>query len=56
MLIHDSLENFYRLNIKLLMDYNMSFDNIDDMYPFEREVYVALILEELEKKKQNGIT
>ena len=36
------------------MDYNMTFSDIEEMYPFEREVYVALILEELEKKKQNA--
>jgi hypothetical protein len=42
--------------MKLLTDFNMSIDSIELMFPFEREVYVALIIEALEKKKQDGIT
>jgi hypothetical protein len=32
----------------------MSIETIEDMLPFERDVYIALIIESLEKKKQNG--
>jgi len=43
--------------MKLILNYSMSLESIEEMIPFEREVYVALILEELEKKKQqNGVT
>lgn len=30
----------------------MSLETIEDMLPFERDVYVALIVESLEKKKK----
>lgn len=30
----------------------MSLETIEDMLPFERDVYVALIVEALEKKKK----
>ena len=57
MLIHESLENHYRMNMKLMRDFGMDLDTLEHLMPFEREVYTALILEELEKKKnQNGLT
>ena len=55
--MHESLENHYRLNTKLILDFSFSIETLEDMMPFEREVYVALIVETQEKKKnQNGIT
>lgn len=40
-----------------MTDFRMSLETLEDMMPFEREVYVALILEEIEKKKsKDGIT
>jgi hypothetical protein len=40
-----------------MSEFNMSLDVIEDMMPFEREVYFALIVESVEKKKNNdGIT
>lgn len=45
------------MNMKLMRDFGMDLDTLEHLMPFEREVYTALILEELEKKKnQNGLT
>lgn len=54
-LIHDSLENYYRLNMKLMTEFNMDLVTVEEMLPFERDVYVALIIEHLEKKKSDAI-
>ncbi len=40
----------------MILDYGMNIVDIEDMFPFEREVYNALYLQELEKKKQDGFT
>lgn len=57
-MIHESLENYYRLNVKLNMKFGHDFDTLENMFPFEREIYYAIIIEELEKKarEQNGPT
>lgn len=51
---HESLENYYRLNTKLSMRFGYSFDMLEAMFPFEREIYYALIIEELEKKAKDA--
>lgn len=48
-MVHESLESYYRLNMKLFKDFGLSIDSIEEMFPFEREVYVALIIEAQEK-------
>jgi hypothetical protein len=55
-MVHDTLENHYRLNHTLTSEHNISVTEIEDMMPFEREIFVALIIETQEKKKQNAIT
>lgn len=42
--------------MKLITDFGFSLDDIEYMIPFEREVYVALIRADLEKKKQDAAT
>lgn len=43
--------------MRLITDFGFSLEQLDSMIPFEREIYVALIKEDLEKKKnQNGST
>ena len=54
-LIHESLENYYRLNMKLIVDFQMDMQSVENMMPFERDVYVALIIENLDKKKSDAI-
>lgn len=34
--------------------FNYSLTELDDMLPFEREIYVNLLLQHLEKKRQNA--
>jgi hypothetical protein len=53
-MINDSIENYYRLNTKLMMRFGIDFDTLEMMFPFERDVYYHLIIEELEKKKRDA--
>jgi hypothetical protein len=51
---HESLENYYRLNTKLSMRFGYDFETLEEMFPFEREIYYALIIEDLEKKAKDA--
>jgi hypothetical protein len=51
-LSHESLANYYKMNFSLLQFHKYSLDEIEGMIPFEREVYVALLIQHLEEEKQ----
>jgi hypothetical protein len=40
------------MNFSLLQFHKYSLDEIEGMIPFEREVYVALLIQHLEEEKQ----
>lgn len=52
-MMHETLESYYTLNTKLIMRFNMSYDTLEEMLPFERDIYYALIIQELEKQKED---
>jgi hypothetical protein len=37
-----------------MMRFNIDFDTLENMFPFERDVYYHLIIEEIEKKKKQN--
>jgi hypothetical protein len=56
-LSHEDLFNHYKTNFQLIQVHNYSLTELDDMIPFEREIYVHLLnnhLEEQRKKQQQG--
>lgn len=48
-----TLESYYKTNHELSMEYGYSLSELDNMIPFEREVYIMLINEKLEEKEKN---
>lgn len=44
---------YYKMNFNLIKSdvFNISLTELDNMIPFEREIYINLYLEELEKRK-----
>jgi hypothetical protein len=54
---HMNLESYFRLNFALMQYHKYSLTEIENMMPWERDVYVALlqnhIKEEEEKAKAN---
>ena len=51
---HNTLENYYTLNFSLMQHHKYSLGEIENMYPFERDIYVDLLgkyLEDVEKAK-----
>jgi len=48
-----TLYHHYKLNFDVTQHHNFSITEINDMIPFEREVYVDMVLEKIEKEKQS---
>ena len=51
MLSHDSLMNQYKTNFALMQHHKYSLTELDNMYPFEREIYTSLLVKHLEEEK-----
>ena len=46
------LENYFRLNFSLMQYHKYSLTEIENMMPWERDVYVMLLEQHLEEEKQ----
>lgn len=51
-LCHDDLHNHYKLNFALMQYHKYTLADIENMIPFEREIYVAMLIRFLEEEKQ----
>ena len=49
---HESLANYYRMNFALMQYHKYSLAELEDMLPFERELYVHMLVQFLEEEKQ----
>ena len=57
---HTSLESYYKINFALIQHHKYSLTEIENMIPWEKDVYVALLEqyieeENLRQKQQSGI-
>lgn len=54
---HETLESYYKTNFALIQHHKYSLTEIENMIPWEREVYIALLkqlIEEENLKNANG--
>jgi hypothetical protein len=51
-LSHDSLFNHYKMNFALMQYHKYSLEELDTMIPFEREIYIGMLVKYLEEEKQ----
>lgn len=51
-LCHESMVNYYKMNFALMQYHKYSLTELEEMLPFEREVYVAMLAQYLEEEKQ----
>ena len=49
-LSHDSLENYYKTNFALMQHHKYSLTELDNMMPWEREIYIGLLEEHIKKE------
>lgn len=51
-LSHDSLANYFQTNFALLQHHKYSLSEIENMMPWERQVYIDLLLKFLDEEKE----
>lgn len=51
-LSHNTLGNYYQTNFSLMQYHKYSLSDIEGMIPWERDIYVKLLVEYLEKLKE----
>jgi hypothetical protein len=44
--------NYYKMNFALMQHHKYSLAEIENLIPFEKEIYVALLINYLEEEKQ----
>lgn len=49
---NDSLRNYYTTNFALMHHHKYSLSDVENLIPWEKEVYVTLLLSELEKERK----
>ena len=50
-LSHDTLANYIQTNFGLIQHHNWSLNELDSMVPWEREIYVSLLVQHLEDEE-----
>lgn len=51
-LSHDNLVNHYETNFSLMEHHQYSLTELNEMIPWEREVYLTLLIRHLKEKEQ----
>jgi hypothetical protein len=51
-LSHDNLITYYKTNYQLMQNHNWTLSDIDSMIPWEREIYVTMLVEDLKEQRE----
>lgn len=49
---HDNLGNFFQTNFALMQHHKYSLTELDNMLPWERDVYVSMLMKYLEEEAE----
>jgi hypothetical protein len=49
---HDSLVNYYKTNFSLMHHHKYSLAELEEMIPFERDIYIMLLTQHIEEENQ----
>lgn len=50
---HNSLENYYQVIFSMVQHHKYSITEIENLLPFERDLYLEMLIEHLKEEKQN---
>ena len=48
---HNNMENYFRLNFAMMQYHKYSLTEIENMMPWERDIYVGLLQSHLEEER-----
>ena len=49
---HDNLGNYYQTNFALMQHHKYSLTELDNMLPWERDIYISLLIQYIEQENQ----
>lgn len=49
---HDSLENMFRVNFVMMQHHKYSLTELENMFPWEREIYTNMLREHIEEENE----
>ena len=49
---HDSLLNYYKTNFALMQHHKYNLGDLEDMIPFERDIYIMLLSQHIEEENE----
>ena len=49
---HEDLESYYKTNFALIQHHKYSLTELEDMIPWEREIYIMLLKQWIEEEEQ----
>ena len=49
---HEDLESYYKTNFALMQHHKYSLTELENMIPFEREIYVGLLMNYIKEEKE----
>tara|TARA_B100000965_G_scaffold299569_1_gene257947 strand:- start:841 stop:1023 length:183 start_codon:yes stop_codon:yes gene_type:complete len=51
-MVHMNLEGYFKLNFSLMQYHKYSLTEIENMMPWERDIYILLLQQHLEEEEQ----
>ena len=49
---YDNLRNYYRTNFSLMQHHKYSLTELENMLPWERDIYVAMLIQYIEEENE----
>lgn len=49
---HDNLRNYYKTNFSLMQHHKYSLTELENMLPWERDIYVAMLVQYIEEENE----
>ncbi|NBP55085.1 hypothetical protein EBU71_00840 [bacterium] len=49
---HDNLSNYYKTNFALIQHHKYSLSELENMMPWERDIYVSMLIAYIEEENQ----
>jgi len=49
---HDNLLSYYKTNFNLMQHHKYSLSELENMFPFERDIYILLLSKHIEQENQ----
>ena len=49
---HNTLANYYQLTFQLMQHHKYSLTELENMFPFEREIYLQMLIQHLKDEEE----